>query len=170
MELNVPVHVIGVVRSDHHDLENTPIQAGVNRAEQAVIEIDPKFADGLAELTGFDCAWMLTWLHRHEGAGRPPLRQVPFLLRSQQRKIGIFATRGPRRINPIGLSLIQILDVTGTSVTFAGVDVVDGTPVIDLKPYVTRFDRPAGDPRCGWFDQVSIDERDTSAPGRRVVA
>ena len=88
---------------------------------------------------------------------------MPFLLRSQQRRVGIFATRGPRRINPIGLSLIQIIEVAGTSVTFAGVDVVDGTPVIDLKPYVTRFDRPAGDPRCGWFDQVSIDERATPA-------
>jgi tRNA-Thr(GGU) m(6)t(6)A37 methyltransferase TsaA len=161
MELNVPVHVIGVVRSGHDDLENTPIQAGVNRAEQAVIEVEPEFADGLDGLTGFDCAWMLTWLHRHAGTDQPPLRQVPFLLRSQQRRVGIFATRGPRRINPIGLSLIQIIEVARTSVTFAGVDVVDGTPVIDLKPYVTRFDRPAGDPRCGWFDQVSIDERAT---------
>jgi len=48
-------------------------------------------------------------------------------------------------------------------VTFAGVDVVDGTPVIDIKPHVTRFDRPVGDPRCGWFDKVSIDERATPA-------
>jgi tRNA (adenine37-N6)-methyltransferase len=71
---------------------------------------------------------------------------------------GIFATRGPRRINPIGLSLIQILDVTGPAVRFAGVDLVEGTPVIDLKPYVSRFDRPAGDPHCGWFDQVTISD------------
>jgi tRNA (adenine37-N6)-methyltransferase len=70
--------------------------------------------------------------------------------------MGIFATRGPKRVNPIGLSLIQLLDVTGSTIRFAGVDLLDGTPVIDLKPYVTRFDRPAGDPRCGWFDQVTI--------------
>jgi tRNA (Thr-GGU) A37 N-methylase len=79
-------------------------------------------------------------------------------LRSQQRSKGIFATRGPRRVNPIGLSLIQILNVTGPSIGFAGVDLVDGTPVIDLKPYVTRFDRPPGEPRCGWFDQVTISD------------
>ena len=163
MDLNVPMHVIGVVRSGHSDLDTTPIQAGVNREERAVIDIEPEFAEGLDGLTGFDCAWMLTWLDRHDCTGLPSLRQVPFLLRSQQREIGIFATRGARRVNPIGLSLIQILDVTGTSVTFAGVDVVDGTPVIDLKPYVTRFDRPGGDPRCGWFDQVSIDGRATPA-------
>ena len=72
--------------------------------------------------------------------------------------MGIFATRGPKRINPIGLSLIQFLDVTGPVIRFAGVDLVDGTPVIDLKPYVTRFDRPPGEPRCGWFDQVTISD------------
>jgi tRNA (Thr-GGU) A37 N-methylase len=84
------------------------------------------------------------------------MRQVPFLLRPQPRELGIFATRGPRRVNPIGLSLIQLLEVTGEQVEFAGVDLLDGTPVVDLKPYVTRFDRPPGDPRCGWFDQLTI--------------
>jgi tRNA (Thr-GGU) A37 N-methylase len=77
--------------------------------------------------------------------------------------MGIFATRGPRRVNPIGLSLIRLLDVTGPVVQFAGVDLIDGTPVIDLKPYVTRFDRPAGEPRCGWFDQVAIEDGSTPA-------
>ncbi len=163
MDLNVPLHVIGVVRCDHTDLETTPIQAGVNRAEQAVIEVEPAFAEGLDGLAGFECAWMLTWLHQDGSDGIPPLQQVPYLLRSQRRLMGIFASRGPKRVNPIGLSLIQIVEVAGTSVTFAGVDVVDGTPVIDIKPHVTRFDRPVGDPRCGWFDKVSIDERATPA-------
>src|SRR5690242_5138427 len=110
MDLNVPLHVIGVVRSDHTGLETTPIQAGGNRSEHGVIEIEPEFADGLDGLAGFECAWMLTWLHRQPG-DMPPLQQVPFLLRSQWRLMGIFATRGPRRINPIGLSLIQIVEI-----------------------------------------------------------
>jgi tRNA (adenine37-N6)-methyltransferase len=63
--------------------------------------------------------------------------------------MGILATRGPRRINPIGLSLVRLLGVDGASVRFAGVDFVDGTPVLDVKPYVARFDRPPGDVRCG---------------------
>ena len=75
--------------------------------------------------------------------------------------MGIFATRGPRRVNPIGLSLIQVLEVTGQAVVFAGVDLLDGTPVVDLKPYVTRFDRAPGDPRCGWFDQLTISDGTT---------
>jgi len=163
MNLNAPLRQIGSVRCGHGDLENTPIQSGVNRAEQAVIELEPDLADGLDGLAGFDYAWLLTWLHDQRSGEVPSLRPVPFLLRTQRRRMGIFATRAPRRVNPIGLSLIQIIEVTGTTVTFAGVDVVDGTPVIDIKPYVTRFDRPPGDPRCGWFDEVSIDERATPA-------
>jgi tRNA (Thr-GGU) A37 N-methylase len=72
--------------------------------------------------------------------------------------VGIFATRGPRRVNPIGLSLVQVLAVTGATVEFAGVDMLDGTPVLDLKPYVARFDRPPGEPRSGWFDDVTISD------------
>ena len=110
----------------------------------------------------FDYAWLFSWLHRpRDRGGDAPLRQVPFLLRRQQRTMGIFATRGPRRVNPIGLSLIQLLEVTGQAVVFAGVDLLDGTPVVDLKPYVTRFDRPPGNPRCGWFDELTISDGTT---------
>jgi tRNA-Thr(GGU) m(6)t(6)A37 methyltransferase TsaA len=164
MDLTVPVPVIGVVRTAHAELATTPIQAGLNRAENGILEIAGPYREGLEGLEGFDYAWLLTWLHKPDGpAGDPPLRQVPFLLRSQRREMGVFATRGPRRVNPIGLSLIQLLDVTGPSIRFAGVDLIDGTPVIDVKPYVTRFDRPAGDPRCGWFDQLTISDGTTPA-------
>ena len=61
------------------------------------------------------------------------------------------------------LSLIQLLGVTREGVEFAGVDVIDGTPVVDLKPYVTRFDRPPGDPPCGWFDELEIGDGSTPA-------
>jgi tRNA-Thr(GGU) m(6)t(6)A37 methyltransferase TsaA len=161
---DVPLPVIGVVRTSHAELDATPIQAALSRAEQGIIEIADSYAEGLDGLEGFDYAWLLTWLHRPDRpSDPPPLRQVPFLLRPQQRRMGIFATRGPRRVNPIGLSLIRLLDVTGPVVQFAGVDLIDGTPVIDLKPYVTRFDRPAGEPRCGWFDQVAIEDGSTPA-------
>jgi tRNA-Thr(GGU) m(6)t(6)A37 methyltransferase TsaA len=156
MEPAVPLPVIGVVRTGHGERESTPIQSSLNRAEHGTVEIAPEYLDALDGLAGFDYAWLLSWLHRSEEPGRPQLRQVPFLLRRQRREIGIFATRGPRRVNPIGLSLIQVLAVTGPVVSFAGVDLLDGTPVIDLKPYVTRFDRPPGDPRCGWFDALDI--------------
>jgi len=158
MELTCPLPVIGVVRTGHREKETTPIQAGLNRAEHATLEVAERYRAGLDGLDGFDYAWLITWLHRPDTDAEPPLRQVPFLLRRQRRAVGILATRGPRRPNPIGLSLIQLLAVTDGTVEFAGVDLLDGTPVLDLKPYVTRFDQPPGTPRCGWFDQVAIDE------------
>jgi tRNA (adenine37-N6)-methyltransferase len=154
----VPLPVIGVVRTGHPDPAGTPIQAGLNRAERGTLEIAEPYRDGLDGLQGFSHAWLLSWLHR---PGEPAMRQVPFLLRRQRREVGMFATRTPRRINPIGLSLIELLAVTGGTVLFAGVDLVDGTPVIDLKPYVTRFDRPPGEPRCGWYDEVAMPEGST---------
>lgn len=164
MDLGIRWQPIGVVRTAHDDLATTPIQAGLNRAEQGIIEIDARYREGLAGLADFDYAWLLTCLHRLARPGDdPPLRQVPFLLRSEQRHMGMFAARGPRRINPIGLSLIQLLDVTGSEIRFAGVDLLDGTPIIDLKPYVTRFDRPTGEPRCGWYDHVPISDGSTPA-------
>lgn len=135
---DVPLTVIGVVRSAHAEPENTPIQAALNRAGRGTIEIAEPYREGLAGLDGFGYAWLLTWLHRPGGrqdagegtgesrgdrssrSGLPRLRQVPFLLRRQQREMGIFATRGPRRVNPIGLSLIQLLEVTPEAVLFAG--------------------------------------------------
>jgi tRNA-Thr(GGU) m(6)t(6)A37 methyltransferase TsaA len=162
---SVPIPVIGVVRCERRSLGDTPIQAALNRAEEGRIEIEARYQDGLDGLHGFAYAWLLTWLDQPgDPSPRPPaLKQVPFLLRASGRLIGIFATRGPRRVNPIGLSLIELLDVTATTVRFSGVDVIDGTPVIDLKPYVSRFDRPPGDPPCGWFDDLTISDNITPA-------
>jgi tRNA-Thr(GGU) m(6)t(6)A37 methyltransferase TsaA len=169
MSQTSPLPAIGIVRTRYRKTEDTPIHASLNRGEQATIEIADLYTEGLDGLAGFDFAWLITWLHRpHDGSiGSPPLRQVPFLLRAQQRKVGLFATRSPRRVNPIGLSLIQIVEVAGPVIHFAGVDLLDGTPVLDIKPYVSRFDRPPGEPSCGWFDGVAI--ADGTIPGHLGV-
>lgn len=161
---------IGVVRTNHVDRAHTPVQSALNPAETGTIELDPRFAAALDGLEEFDYAWVLSWLGDLHSSGRgpgdrqAPLRQVPFLLQSRPREIGVLATRGPRRLNPIGLSLVRILDVTAPRIRFAGVDLVDGTPVVDIKPYVTRFDHPptgGGEVACGWFDTVSFVEGST---------
>lgn len=147
-------------------MEDTPIQAALNRSEHGVLDIDPAYQDGLQGLEGFDYAWLLTWLNGRpdDNGGRPaPLKQTPFLLRGTGRQTGIFSTRGPRRINPIGLSLVRILGVAGSRVDFAGVDLLDGTPVIDIKPFVGRFDRAPDDAACGWFDDIAIADGVTPA-------
>ncbi len=158
MTIHCPLTVIGIVRSGRSVTEATPVQSSLNRGEEASIEIAADFVDGLAGLEDFDYAWIFSWLDRSDerGLGPPPLRQVPFLMRREGREIGLFAMRGPRRVNPLGLSLVRLLDVSGSTVRFAGVDLVDGTPVVDIKPYVSRFDLPGGEPRCGWFDAVDM--------------
>ena len=161
--MTVPLPVLGVVRTSRSELERTPVQAAANRAEEGRIEIHEQYVEGLAGLGGFDYAWLLSWLDRPDRPGPPSLTQIPYLLRRTGRRMGIFATRGPRRPNPIGLSLIRLLDVDGATIRFAGVDLLDGTPVVDLKPYVTRFDRPPGEPACGWFDEVDVPEGVTPA-------
>ncbi len=97
----------------------------------------------------------MTWLGT-DGDGPVELRQVPFLLRPQGHHVGLFAMRGPRRPNPIGLSLVRLVGLDGPRITFAGVDLVDRTPVLDLKPYVAQFDRPPGHARSGWFDTADL--------------
>lgn len=165
------MQAIGVVRTEYHEAESTPIQAAVSRAELGTVEVFDDYRDGLDGLADFDYAWLLTWLHSPlDPTTTPAMRQVPFLLRPQQRKVGIFASRGPRRVNSIGLSLVQVERVGLSGFSFAGVDLIDGTPVLDVKPYVTRFDRPPGDaePRCGWFDTIPIADGSTpSKLGRR---
>jgi tRNA-Thr(GGU) m(6)t(6)A37 methyltransferase TsaA len=162
MAPTIPLPVIGIVASRYTSTEDTPIQARLNSEAQACVEIAERYADGLDGLENFDFAWLLTWLHQPRAdAGPPALRHTPFLLRRQQRKVGIFATRGPRRVNPIGLSLIRVTGISGRVVHFSGVDLIDGTPVLDIKPYVTRFDRPPGEPRCGWFDEITIADGST---------
>jgi tRNA-Thr(GGU) m(6)t(6)A37 methyltransferase TsaA len=162
--LACPLEVIGIVRSSHTSPASTPIQSSLNRGEHGAVEVHEPFVEGLAGLADFDYVWLVTWLHRPDSPGEPaPLTQVPFLLRPQERAMGIFATRGPRRVNPIGLSLVRVLEVAKARLRFAGVDLLDGTPVIDIKPYVTRFDRPDGDVHCGWFDTVPMAEAVTPA-------
>jgi len=166
-----PIEVIGLIRTSHTDFESTPLQAALNPGELGTIELFEPFVEGLSGLEEFDYLWLLTWLDTSGEPGeRAPMKQIPFLLRPQQRSMGIFAARGPRRPNPIGLSLVRLLEVTGPRIQFAGVDMVDETPVIDIKPYVTRFDRPGGHPRCGWFDTVILPEGATPAALNRPIS
>jgi tRNA-Thr(GGU) m(6)t(6)A37 methyltransferase TsaA len=165
------MRAIGVVRTEYSDPESTPIQAAVSRAELGQVELFDDYQDGLDGLADFDYAWLLTWLDNpYDPNETPAMRQVPFLLRPQRRKIGVFASRGPRRVNSIGLSLIKVGRVGLSGFSFAGVDMIDGTPVLDVKPYVTQYDRPPGDAvlRCGWFDTIPFTEGTTPADfGRR---
>jgi len=155
---------IGVIRSEFEYPDETPVQAALSREAEGVVELDPQLSDALDGLTGFDYAWILTWLggSTNQPLAEIDLQPVPYLLSSQPRRVGYLATRSPRRINPIGLSLVRILGVDPPEVRFAGVDMVNGTLLLDIKPYVSRFDQVDQPVRCGWFDAIVI--RDGSTP------
>jgi tRNA (adenine37-N6)-methyltransferase len=97
MDLNVPLHVIGIVRTGHLELETTPIQSSVNRAEHGAIELAEPYADGLDGLAEFDYAWLLTWLDRpDQPSAAPAMRQVPFARRASPAAAGPTRSASPK--------------------------------------------------------------------------
>jgi tRNA-Thr(GGU) m(6)t(6)A37 methyltransferase TsaA len=112
---------------------------------QGTAIIHVRWRQGLADLAGFERVWLLWWADRAL-PGTPLVR--PF---RDDRERGVFATRSPTRPNPIGMSCVRLLAVEDDRFAFAGVDMLDGTPLIDIKPYVWRWDAFPGI-RSGWYD------------------
>jgi tRNA-Thr(GGU) m(6)t(6)A37 methyltransferase TsaA len=139
---------VGVVRSPYARLAGMPLQSAAAREIRGQIEIAPRFAAGLKDLDGFSHLHLITHLHRGAPGG---LVVVPFL---DDVRRGIFATRSPRHPNPIGLSVVRLLSVDHATLEITGLDLVDGTPVLDIKPYVPEFDTVAAE-RTGWLEDVA---------------
>ena len=135
---------IGVIRTPFDKPEGTPIQPSRAAGARGTVEVLPEFADGLADLDGFSHIIVLYVFHRSEGFA---LRVMPFLDVYQR---GVFATRAPCRPNPIGLSVLELRGIHGGTLEVANVDMIDGTPLLDIKPYVPQFDC-ANDVRLGWL-------------------
>jgi len=160
--MSFEVQPIGVVEGPYMDIHSTPVQSRLNPEEVARIRVHAEFVPGLDGLAGFDFAHLITFLHG-EGYGELEsldVQPTPLLLRGTGRRVGLFATRYPRRPSRIGLSLIRILSVAADIVEFAGVDVINGTPVLDIKPWLPAFDVPGspelGTIRIGWYSGVDL--------------
>jgi tRNA-Thr(GGU) m(6)t(6)A37 methyltransferase TsaA len=144
MSLPLQLTIIGVVHSPFKEPAGTPIQAALAKGMRGIVEVSPAYADGLLDLEGFERIWLLYWLDR---APAPQLRVVPF---RDEVPHGLFATRAPCRPNPIGLSCVRLIGIQRNLLTVGGVDILDGTPLLDLKPYVPEFDSFPGS-RAGWL-------------------
>ena len=134
---------IGIVHSPFEGPEGMPIQAALSEAV-GTLEIYAEYVDGLRDIAGFDFLILLYCFHM---ATKESLRVTPFL---DDEPRGVFATRAPTRPNRIGLSVVRLLKVTGNVLDIGNVDMVSGTPIIDIKPYVPAFDSRA-ECRIGWF-------------------
>jgi len=135
---------IGIVRSPFATLPGMPIQTVAAQGVAATVELDPSYAAGLRDIEGFSHLLIISHLHLMQGYA---LEVTPFM---DTQTHGVFATRSPRRPNPIGLSIVRLIRVEGATLHIEEVDLLDGTPVLDIKPYVPQFDDRATE-RTGWF-------------------
>ena len=138
---------IGVIRSPFREAPGTPIQPTFAEDAEGTVEVFPDYAAGLSDLAGLDRIWLVYWFDR---AGPARLRVVPFRDTAER---GVFATRAPCRPNPIGLSCVRLLSVAANMLTIACVDILDATPLLDIKPYVPEFDAYPQS-RAGWLDKT----------------
>lgn len=140
------VRPIGVVRSPFHAKVEAPRQPRAAEGVEGRLELDPSLLHAVEDLEGFEHVWVIAWLDRVEGFRpkvHPPRSEI---------KRGVLATRAPHRPNPLALSVMELVRVEGTVLHVRGVDLLDGTPVLDVKPYVPWTDAIPRS-RVGWLDE-----------------
>jgi tRNA-Thr(GGU) m(6)t(6)A37 methyltransferase TsaA len=145
------VKPIGLIRSEHKKAEDTPIQPVYAEECVGTVEILPEYEEGLTDIEGFSHIILINWLHK---SGTCKMLVKPFL---EDAEHGVFATRSPCRPNPVGLSIVRLIKRVGLVLSIQGVDILDGTPVLDIKPYSGLFDC-FPDARNGWQEVVSSKE------------
>jgi tRNA (adenine37-N6)-methyltransferase len=157
-QLDLRSTIIGIVRSPYLKHEGTPIQPNLGMSCPAEIHVHSEYRAGLLDLEGFERIWILAWLDR---AKPYCLRVVPYRDTVER---GLFATRAPSRPCPIGISCVKIvrLRLPEGIIDLESVDLLDGTPVLDIKPYVPEFDA-FPDAKHGWY---AVSEQRTTADNR----
>ena len=141
---------IGTIHSPHKELADTPIQPVFAGDIEGTVVVDPEFADGLMDLQEFSSIYLFYYFNRSKTTC---LHVKPYL--SEQER-GVFATRAPHRPNKLGMSLVRLTSIEGNVLHIKDIDVLDGTPLLDIKPYIQRFDSRKN-ARSGWQDTVPDD-------------
>lgn len=149
---SINLRVIGRIRTPFVEGNGTPIQPPFAEGAEGQVMVDACFADALEDIDGFDRLWLIYWMDRVTSF-RPHV--VPY---RDTRKHGLFATRSPCRPNPIGLSVVRLLKHDGCVLRVADVDILDDTPLLDVKPYVPEFDAYPSS-KAGWFEHCGVDRR-----------
>jgi tRNA-Thr(GGU) m(6)t(6)A37 methyltransferase TsaA len=146
---------IGVIHTPFKKPDGMPVQPAGGKDIDGIAEVKPEYEEALSDLAGFSHVFLIYHFHRSRGFAT---KVVPFLDKVER---GLFATRAPRRPNPIGLSVVRLRRIKGNKLYFSGVDMLDGTPLLDIKPCVRDFDFTEGF-RVGWLEGKS-----RSAEGHR---
>ncbi|MFZ0963248.1 MAG: tRNA (N6-threonylcarbamoyladenosine(37)-N6)-methyltransferase TrmO [Terriglobia bacterium] len=143
------LHPIGIIHSPFARATGTPIQPSLAKGASGSVEVFEEFVPGLRDLAGFERIWLLYWFDR-AAFGQSALLVKPYLDNTPR---GVFATRAPARPNPIGLSAVRLRKIRGNTLTICDVDILNGTPLLDIKPYVPQFDSFSA-ARIGWLKGV----------------
>lgn len=145
----VSLHPIGVIRSPWKEKFGIPRQSGLAREIESVVELDRERipAEALRGLEGVSHVWLLCWFHASADEGWRATVRPPRLGGAQ--RLGVFATRSPHRPNPISLSLVRLLGVEDRRLRISEADLLDGTPVLDIKPHLPWAEQPEH-ARCEW--------------------
>jgi len=146
---------IGIIHTPFQEPGNMPIQPAAGAGVKGTVEVFEEYCPGLKDLDGFSHIILLYHLHRSQGF---KLQVVPFL---DTKLHGLFATRAPRRPNPIGMSVVELERIEGEILHIQNLDIIDGTPLLDIKPYVPDFDTRK-QLRLGWLENVK-----QNIPGRK---
>ncbi len=142
----VAMQPVGYVKSPYKDTQEIPRGLGAKHDAEGVLELEAEFEQGLTDVEGFSHLYVIWAFDRSEGfelLGTPP---------SDNRPHGVFATRSPRRPNPIGLTVVELLSREGPRLRVRGIDMLDGTPILDIKPYLSSI--PAERLRRGWLAEA----------------
>ena len=150
---------IGTIHSPHQQVSGMPIQPSAAKGVQGCVVVTPQYQEGLQDLDGFSHLILLYHFHRVEEVR---LKVTPFL---DQQQRGVFSTRAPTRPNPIGISIVRLLRLEGNQLEVADIDVLDGTPLLDIKPYVPYFDRPEN-VQAGWIEASKDDVQNKQSDDR----
>ena len=143
----IEMRPIGVVRSPHRETSDVPKGPGAKHGAEGTLELRPDLEDGLRDIEGFSHLFVLWVFDR--SAGFELVGMVPL---DEQSPHGVFASRSPRRPNPIGLTVVELLGRDGPKLSVRGVDMLDGTPILDIKPYLSSV--PGDTLRRGWVAEA----------------
>ena len=150
---------IGVIHTPFKEIGGMPIQPSGAVGVRGTIELDPQYVAGLADLDGFSDIILLYHFHQVREAS---LTVTPFLDTASH---GLFATRAPKRPNPIGISIVKLTGIDEHMLSIENIDVLDGTPLLDIKPYVPEFDQHAA-ARVGWMEKAKGRSREKRSDER----
>ena len=159
MKAVVTYRPIGIIHTSFKDIAGMPIHPAGAKGVAGRVVVDEAYREGLKDIDGFSHVFLLYHFHLCDGYA---LQVRPFM---DDKVHGIFACRAPKRPNPIGLSIVKLVRVEGSILYIEDVDIVDGTPLLDIKPYVPLFDT-ATDVRTGWFTDRADSVIDARSDGR----